>query len=98
MDELNIPCVLVSGIGTNSAGETEAHAWNYVQLNGAWYAIDVTWDDPTIIGNGRVRKSTYTKYFLRGSKSFNKTHFANGQVSEGGSLFIYPELSTEDYE
>ena len=97
LDAVGIPCVEVVGTGTNSAGETEAHAWNYVQLNGAWYAIDVTWDDPTIIGNGRVPKSTYTKYFLRGSKKFNDTHFANGQVSEGGRIFTYPALSEKDY-
>ena len=34
MDELKIPCVLVSGTGTNSNGQTESHAWNYVQLDG----------------------------------------------------------------
>ena len=97
LDAVGIPCVEVVGTGTNSAGETEAHAWNYVQLNGVWYAIDVTWDDPTIIGNGRVPKSTYTKYFLKGSKSFNKTHFANGQVSEGGRIFTYPALSEKEF-
>lgn len=97
LDAVGIPCVEVVGTGTNSAGETEAHAWNYVQLNGAWYAIDVTWDDPTIIGNGKVPKNTYTKYFLRGSKNFNNTHFANGQVSDGGKIFNYPTLCEEDY-
>lgn len=97
MDAVGIPCVEVVGTGTNSAGETEAHAWNYVQINGAWYAVDVTWDDPTIIGNGIVPKSTYSRYFLRGASSFNATHFANGQVSEGGKIFAYPELSVEDY-
>lgn len=97
MDAIGIPCVEVVGTGTNSAGETEAHAWNYVQINGAWYAVDVTWDDPTIIGNGIVPKSTYSRYFLRGSKNFNDTHFPNGQVSEGGKIFSYPELSAEDY-
>ena len=33
-------------------------------LNNKWYAIDVTWDDPTIIGSGRVPTSTKTRYFL----------------------------------
>lgn len=28
-------------------GETdEAHGWNLVNLNGVWYHVDVTWDDP----------------------------------------------------
>ena len=25
---------------------TESHAWNLVELDGEWYHIDVTWDDP----------------------------------------------------
>ena len=33
LDALDIPCVIVSGTATNSQGETENHAWNYVQLN-----------------------------------------------------------------
>lgn len=97
LDAVGIPCVEIVGTGTNSAGQTEAHAWNYVMLNNTWYAVDVTWDDPTIIGNGKVPSSTKTRYFLKGDANFNKTHFPSGQVSEGGSLFIYPELSVENY-
>ena len=98
LDAVDIPCVEIVGTGTNSAGQTEAHAWNYVMLNNKWYAADVTWDDPTIIGSGKAPTSTKTRYFLKGEINFSKTHFPSGQVSEGGSLFIYPELSTEDYE
>ncbi len=98
LDAVGIPCVEIVGTGTNSSGQTEAHAWNYVLLNDKWYAIDVTWDDPTIIGNGKAPKSARTKYFLKGEINFNKTHFPSGQVSEGGAIFIYPELSKEDYK
>ena len=98
LDAVGIPCVEIVGTGTNSSGKTEAHAWNYVLLNDSWYAIDVTWDDPTIIGNGKAPKSARTKYFLKGEINFNKTHFPSGQVSEGGAVFVYPELNKEDYE
>ncbi len=54
MDELNIPCTLVIGKGTNNQGKTENHAWNYVELNGNWYAVDCTWDDPVITGESRL--------------------------------------------
>lgn len=29
----------------------EAHIWNMVKVDGVWYNIDVTWDDPTITFN-----------------------------------------------
>ena len=65
LDALDIPCVIVSGTATNSQGETENHAWNYVQLNGIWYAVDCTWDDPIIIGNGKINESIKYQYFFK---------------------------------
>ena len=97
MDELNIPCVLVSGTGTNSNGETESHAWNYVQLDGKWYAIDVTWDDPVIIGNGYVSEDTKYKHFLKGSNTFLASHKEDGNITTNSIEFTFPELSREDY-
>ena len=51
LDSMNIPCILVSGIATNTNGTTESHMWNYVKLDGNWYGVDVTWDDP-VTSNG----------------------------------------------
>ena len=97
MDGLDIPCVLVSGIGTNSNGETESHAWNYVMLEDQWYAIDVTWDDPIIIGDGYISDNTRYRYFLKGSNSFFTSHTEDGIITESSIEFIFPELSKEDY-
>lgn len=52
-----IPCKFISGTATNSRGSTGGHAWNQVQLNGIWYYIDCTWDDPT--GGGHERTTYY---------------------------------------
>ena len=78
-------------------GETESHAWNYVQLDGKWYAIDVTWDDPIIIGNGYVSESTKYKHFLKGSNTFFASHKEEGNITDNSIEFNFPELSREDY-
>ncbi len=97
MDALNIPCVMVIGEATNSSGESESHAWNYVQINNIWYAIDCTWDDPVVIGGGRASSSSKTRYFLKGSNTFNEDHFPSGQFTQGGKTYEYPVLSQLDY-
>ena len=30
------------------------HAWNLIKLDGEWYQVDVTWDDPVWDRLGRV--------------------------------------------
>ena len=98
MDKLDIPCVLVSGEGINLETESrENHAWNYVYLHGNWYAIDTTWDDPVIIGDGKVDQDLKYKYFLLGSNNFFKSHIEDGQLVENGIKFIYPKLAQDDY-
>ena len=98
MDEMQIPCVLVIGKGTNSQGQRENHAWNYVQVEGNWYAIDVTWDDPVVVGGGTASRESKYKYFLKGSNDFLSDHMPSGQFTEGGKVFSYPELSNYNYK
>lgn len=98
MNEVGIDNVIVIGTGTNSMGKTENHAWNYVKLNEKWYAVDVTWDDPVLIGDGIIPEKSKYKYFLKGSKTMNENHFISGKFTDGGQIFTYPTLSVEDYE
>ena len=97
LDGLGIECVLVSGTATNSTGETEAHAWNYVKLNNKWYAIDVTWDDPIIKGGGTLSDDMKYQYFLKGSDEFLKNHEEDGYISSNSIQFVFPTLEEENY-
>lgn len=96
MDELNIPCILISGKAVDEKGKSERHAWNYVYIKNNWYAIDTTWDDPIIIGTGKVDANIKYKYFLKGSDTISKNHTPIGEVTKNGFKFKYPELSKED--
>ena len=98
MNEIEIDNVIVIGTGTNSKGETENHAWNYVKLNNNWYAVDVTWDDPILVGNGVLPEKTKYQYFLKGSRTMNQNHVTSGKFTDAGQVFTYPILSEDDYE
>ncbi len=97
MDALDIPSVIIIGKATNSKGQTENHAWNYVQINGIWYAIDCTWDDPILIGGGILTNSLKYKYFLKGENEFSNNHHPEGQFTQDGKVFTYPNLSENNY-
>jgi len=61
----------VYGRARNANGVIENHAWNMVKVGGAWYHMDVTWDDP--ITNTKEGVIRYT-YFLLGDDDISKDH------------------------
>lgn len=62
------------------------HAWNMVQLDGQWYHLDATWDDPVPDTPGRVK---YTYYLLTDDQmSITRT------FDTDYSNFMRPEATT----
>ena len=63
LDRIGITNILVIGDGYTSAGNYGPHMWNYVRLNGVWYAVDLTWDDQStgilydyfLVGSGTIQ-------------------------------------------
>ena len=106
-DKVGIPCVLVSGYASATNGGTgEAHMWNYVQLNNIWYAMDVTWNDPTGGASGAVSGGENTGWSLLGSNTlvasnwtFIQSHPVENLVFDGATAFTNgPVLSEKAYE
>lgn len=62
----------------------EAHSWNMVKLDGEWYHVDVTWDDP-IDGDGTISH----KYF-----NVTDADMALDHIWEAGK---YPEATGTQY-
>ncbi len=56
LTELNIPVKLVFG-----NGNSQAHVWNMVKLNGYWFHLDSTWNDPT---PNKINEVSYNYYML----------------------------------
>lgn len=42
---VGIQSFLIQGTGINTQGQTEAHEWNAVRIDGKFYHVDLTWDD-----------------------------------------------------
>lgn len=59
MDLCDVECITVVGAAFDSL---EDHAWNMVKLDGEWYCVDVTWDDPTM-GSGNSNSVVRHRYF-----------------------------------
>ena len=96
LDAIDVECILVSGTATNSSGQSEPHMWNYVKLNNNWYGVDVTWDDPIVIGGSSSNMLKHS-YFLKGGKTFITSHSSTGKISNTGMLFTLPILSNINY-
>ena len=65
MDLLGIECIIVEGIAAHSGNE---HAWNMVRIDGKWYCVDVTWNDPSGGDQSNYAKHEYfnvTSEFMR---------------------------------
>ena len=60
MDLLDIECTVVHGA---SHGGADEHAWNMVRLDGEWYCVDVTWDDPITSSPFPLPDTTTHMYF-----------------------------------
>lgn len=64
-----IPVRIVEGTAKQEGGVRQSHAWNLVQLDGKWYHLDTTWDDP--VGGGA---QISTAYYLRTDAQMRKDH------------------------
>jgi hypothetical protein len=72
-------------------GDGERHAWNIVKVNGQWYNIDLTWDDPVSTSGKQVLRYTY---FLKNERDF-KLHNSDAEFKtrEFSSNYPIAELS-----
>ncbi len=90
MERIGIPCKIVIAEDT---GDGVGHAWNVVELEGEWYHLDLTWDDPT--GGPRYGLSLHD-HFLKSDSQFDTE--VNGHnfpwevdaVCDGGRFSVRP--------
>lgn len=87
-----------SGI-VNGDTEKERHAWNYVLIDGEYYWLDVTWDDPT--GEDFFPRHDYflmdDKHLLKNRTIDENLPFVPSCVSMKENYFVKNNLYFETY-
>lgn len=97
MNQIGVESVIIIGKATDTNENVQNHAWNYVKLNNTWYAVDVTWDDPVLVGGFSFTKKYKYKYFLKGSVTMEKDHTETYTFVNEGKEYEHPKLSTKDF-
>lgn len=93
--------VYVTGDVREDTGELVpvGHAWNAVEIKGAWYLMDATWDDPTTTGDPS-RQTYQTDYLFIPPQFMGLNHFPDDarwqlrQVALSRADFLRQPLGT----
>lgn len=84
-DQAGIDCMVITG--TNKDGAT--HAWNKVKVDGEWYNLDCTWDDP-ILSTPVYNYIRYNNFLVPDEWINDKSHFNVNKVTlKSGKSFSY---------
>lgn len=82
MDKINIECKIITGFSNNIS-----HAWNIVKIDGEWYEIDCTYDDPVNL-EGTEDNTVKYNYFLITTEQMRIDHTPDS---------AYPTCTSEKY-
>lgn len=95
--KFGVKCVMGSGL-VDAGGDSEAHAWSYVSINGKWYLADTTFNDSsekpeayTLIGSGTVPAGETCPI------SDQRTNYTEFSTSLYSRSFVQPVLSQDAY-
>lgn len=70
-DKLGIECFVMTGNSTPPGAVTQSHMWNVIKIDGEYYHLDLTWDDPVLENGGSVIRYDY---FNVNDERISKTH------------------------
>lgn len=99
MDAFGIESGRISG--NIPEGSDTGHQWNYVKVDGEYYYIDLTWDDPVQEDGSNAKKYTY---FLVGEKELEITHIFGENAKKFGcnntryNYYVQQGLYVEPYD
>lgn len=81
MKMLDIECIVIHA----KANGGQEHGWNMVKLDGEWYHVDVTWDDPIPDCGDNVRYNYFnvtTSYMKKTDHEWDSSKFPNANSTK----------------
>lgn len=84
LNQMGIECYMVTSAKMN-------HAWNLIKLDGSYYQVDVTWDDPTWDMVGRV---IHTNMLCSDAAFEDPKGHHDWQVTSGNEVVNYTATDT----
>ena len=70
---------------------SDKHTWNAIEIDGVWYHLDLTWDDPVTVGVPDLNLLEHSFFLIPTKELLN--------YSTGEHVFdqnVYQELKIED--
>lgn len=99
---LGIPTITVRGNATGDDGIAVSHSWNMVWLEGDYYHIDLTWDDPVYEGgSGTGINYTYlnvTEAEILRTHSYDSVYALPAATATACNYFVREGLLFASYE
>ncbi|UZQ49419.1 transglutaminase domain-containing protein [Clostridium kluyveri] len=86
LTEAGVESKIIAG-SAGSGSDSEGHAWNLVKLDGKWYHLDCTWDDPIPDVKGRV---LYDYYNLTDSQISQDHNWDTSAYPAAVTVYKYP--------
>ncbi len=81
LTQAGIPTRIITG-----TADGQSHGWNIVNLDGKWYNLDLTWDDPLTVDGSDI---LVYDYFLKSEEEF-KNHIRDSEFTTKEFYASYP--------
>ncbi len=78
---------IVSMVVTGETNQGQTHAWNVIDIDGKWYNLDATWDDP-ILNTPNYKNIRYNFFLVPDSGIHNITHMHVGQKKLSNGNYV----------
>ncbi len=98
--QVGIPCLFVTGRSAD-----QDHAWNMVQLDDAYYHVDVTWDDPVYDQTLPFDKPVFYAYFNVTDEQIQQDHTLDADnyplpscTETAANYFVRHDAIVDDFE